>query len=263
MYKPHFLIVAHGSRSQAWNNAVTEFAQQADAACREFSAFSGASACYMEFGRPSIPEAIQALSQTHSEVIAQLLFLSVSQHVTVDIPNEFASAAKQIDSEKNQARYQCGGCKITLLTPPPAPELLADNAARRIRSQTQLTSQDAVLFVYYGTKSFLPAWDALAQSTIDNLRDEFSGVKMAWGYAGDMVGFSPDSLANLIDKLAQKCNRIVILPALVACGLIQNEVIPAAITKAQFGEKVLYFEDAILPDPHLAARFAEIASKHL
>ncbi|MBZ0254765.1 hypothetical protein K8I31_01800 [bacterium] len=263
MYKPHFLIVAHGSRSQAWNNAVAEFAQQANETCHELGAFSGASACFMEFGRPSIPETIQALSQSHSEVIAQPLFLSVSQHVTVDIPNEFSSAAKQIDSDENQTRYQCGGCKIRLLTPPQAPELLAGNAARRIDAHTQLTPQDAVLFVYYGTKSYLPAWDALAQSTIDNLRDEFPGVKMTWCYAGDMVGFSSDPLANLIDKLTQECSRIVILPALVANGLIQKEVIPAAITKAQFGKKVLYFEDAILPDPHLAARFVEIAAANL
>ncbi|MDP8242459.1 MAG: CbiX/SirB N-terminal domain-containing protein [Candidatus Hinthialibacter antarcticus] len=260
MTKPHLLIVAHGSRSSAWNNAVVEFAQQADAACQDSGAFSGASACFMEHGQPSIADAVQSLSQSNSKVIAQPLFLSVSQHVTVDIPNEFEKAAAPIEAKNNHARFQCGDCTLTLLPPPQAPELLADNAARRIRSKIELTPQDGVIFVYYGTKSYLAAWDALAQSVIDNMKGAFPGVNMRWVYAGDMVAFSPEPLSKAIDDAARQWQRVVILPALVAKGVIQNEVIPAAIANAHASSKAVYFHDAILPDPILATRFVETAA---
>ena len=260
---PHLLIVAHGSRSKAWNNAVVEFAAQADAACRETGVFSGASAGFMEHGRPSITGAIASLSQSNTHVTAQPLFLSVSQHVTVDIPNEFARAAQAFGATNGQAQYQHNGCVFTLLPPPQAPELLAQNAARRIQSNIRLTSDDGVIFVYYGTKSYIAAWDALAQATINEMQSQFAGVKMTWAYAGDMAGFSPDPLAKAIDEMAQHCRRVVILPALVAKSVIQNEVIPAAVQNAQSGKQAVYFYDAVRPDPVLAKQFSDIAARQI
>ncbi len=263
MTNPHLLIVAHGSRSSAWNNAVTEFAVQADAYSREQSRFAGASACFMEHGQPSIGDAVTTISQTNTQIIAQPLFLSVSQHVRVDIPNEFSRTAQPFETPGEFLRYQINECGIILLPPPQAPELLAQNAARRIQSNLKITNNDGVIFVYYGTKSYLPAWDALAQSVIDETRRQLGDKHMTWVYAGDIVGFSPEPLANEIDETAKTCERVIILPALVAKGVIQRDLIPAAINRAKRGGQALYFDDAILPDPQLAKQFVEIASHRM
>lgn len=260
MTQTHLLIIGHGSRSSAWNQAVSQFAEQVNALCGEGAPFVSSSASYMEHGQPNIPDALRKASERFERIAAQPLFLSVSRHVTEDIPKEFASAATLESNDEQRSVYRLNGSQIDLLTPPPAASLIAQNAWRRIRKNVR-NGYDGlgVLFVYYGTRSFLPAWDALAQSAIDALKAELPAAPMRWAYAGDMVGFSPEPMMHAIDELAAYCDRVLVMPALVANGVIQNQVIPQAIARCAARERVLYFNDAILPDPDLARSFFDAA----
>jgi sirohydrochlorin ferrochelatase len=246
------LIIAHGSRSQKWNAAVTDLVGEIGCLNQESRQFHRVAGCFLEYGSPSIPEAVQSLSvEAVDGVLVLPLFLTVSHHVLLDIPAQLAKAAEP-DALRHPELYHCQGKPVVLLTPLPVPRLLARNLVHRMR-RFDLPASPGLIVVYYGTQNYIADWERLARYVHEKLTHDLPGVTLDWAYGGEAVGFAPDPLAKKIQAMAVRTAVVCILPALVAQGVIQATVIPQAIEKARVGDRVLYQSDAILPDPLLAA----------
>jgi sirohydrochlorin ferrochelatase len=85
-----YIVIAHGSREKASNNAFLEMVAELKSETRS-RAMTGA---FLELARPSIPEALdRAASEGAREVVVVPLMLFPGRHVAKDIPKLVREAA--------------------------------------------------------------------------------------------------------------------------------------------------------------------------
>lgn len=246
------LIVAHGSRSPAWNHAIESFCSNLQQRIRDEPGIEEVGWCYLEYAQPSIPAALEHhCRERQREIVALPLFLSVSQHVLSDIPSEVESTASLLERRDRTTVYECHGRRVYLLDPVPSTDLLANNVERRVRRLNVPMDGSGLIVVYYGARNYLRQWNHLAFHVQSKLLERYPHSQIQWSYGGEAVDFSPDPLAEAIRQTAQDAPQVVVIPALVAVGVVQNEVIPAAIERSGLRERIVYPGDAILPDTEL------------
>lgn len=255
------IVVAHGSRHRSWNQSILDFAEHCRDATTATEAFSRTVAAFMELSDPSIPDTLRDEAQHSDELVVMPLFLSVSKHLREDVPAEVASAAQWVETREDMSLYDLNDTPVWLLPPPPAPVLLADNIAHRLSKASVHSETAAGVLVFYGTASYQRDWDAMAQQTCDGLAETAPAARWTWGYGGDSVGFAPEPLLKTVNTLLTEHERVFIVPCLVGYGVIQREVIPAAVQACSHPDRIQLLDDAILPDPALAATFVSIAQE--
>lgn len=257
-------IIAHGSRSAAWNHAIETFCSNIRPARREGVGFDDVKWCYLEHAQPTIQEALDRHCQTSgNEVVAIPVFLTLGQHVTVDIPKRVEEVANLLEWRNGIAYYECKGRPVRLFQPPPTAELLADNIARRYKRWVGEVRDAGLMIVYYGSKKYISAWNHLGFNVQSNLMNQFPGLQVNWSYVGDAVDHSPEPLAEALTDMSFRTSKIVLLPAMVSVGVTQNEIVPAAIELAGLLDRIVYPGDAILPDSELERRISDHVLKIL
>lgn len=246
------LLIGHGSRSEWWNDAFRFFCQEVQQWIVPGMPFDKVDCCFLEYGEPLIPERIQRFCQEeNSDLLALPLFLSVSHHVQEDIPRQIAQVATLEFTAETYRRYRRMDRGIYLIAPLDVADVLARNLARRYR-QRSVRKPAQILLIFYGTKRYLDEWKRLAEATVSHLATELPGIKADYAFAGEATDFDPGALADRIQQMDDREKNVLLLPVLVAEGVIQKTVIPDAIERCKMGDRVQYFGDAILPDPVLA-----------
>jgi len=245
---PKLLLVAHGSRSRSWVQAVHGLvAQMADVAA-DGGTFGTVGGAFLENAEPSIPAALSDLDADADDVEALVLplFLTRSGHLREDVPEEVAGRAR-------------------ILPPLDPSRWLTDNLMRRLQRQTDAApSRSGVVLVAYGSGPFRNQWDAMLQRTCQVLKDR--GVAdAAFAYVGHLVGMSPEPTAQALRIVAQRTpglERLHVLPVLFGIGMLQTGPITEAVASARegLGLEICYSTDAILPDPELARALVEHAT---
>lgn len=250
---PHLLIIAHGSRSQKWVDSIESFTKEVCEVNRtNGSIFVDVSCCYLEHTNPSIPDAIQQLSQTNRTIISIPFFLAPGVHVQQDVPELVMSVGSVLQTDKQFVQVQNNGSTIFLIPHCSASELLAKNALHRLQKHDCKIEDSSLILVYYGSKRFPVIWDELTQSIELYIGNEHPNLKIKSVYAGDTVDFSPQQTSDAISTLSSQSNNIILLPMLLGVGVIQTDVIPKAIEQSGLGKKVMYKMDSVLPDQLLA-----------
>ncbi len=251
---PHYLIIAHGSRSEKWNGAIHEFVKQIQQVNEQNGpAFGNISCCYLEHAEPSIPAALQALSQSEQHVIAIPFFLAPGVHVQRDVPELVKEAGKMVRQDGEYIHVKIDRADVHLIPHFAEAELLAENAVHRLKQRTPGTDTGLVL-VYYGSKRYPGIWNALMRDVESKIKQQLDTIQIRSVYAGDSVDFSPQPLVDAMNALEKSCSQLVILPMLIAVGVIQTEVVPKALEQANVQAQVISPQDSILPDAELAQR---------
>lgn len=250
---PHLLIIAHGSRSQKWVDSIDTFTVDVrDVNESKDSFFADVSSCYLEHTNPSIPDAIQELSQTNRTILSIPFFFAPGVHVQQDVPELVMSVGSVLQTDKQFVQVQNNGSNIFLIPHCSASELLAKNALHRLQKLDCLIEDSSLILVYYGSKRFPGIWDELTDSIEVLIKHEHPNLIIKSVYAGDTVDFSPQQTSNAISTLSLQSNNIILLPMLLGVGVIQTDVIPKAIEQSGLGKKVMYKMDSVLPDQLLA-----------
>ncbi len=246
------LIIAHGSRSAAWNHAIETFCSDIAAPAYADKCIDEVRWCYLEHAQPTIKMALEHYCQdSNTEIVALPLFLSVSSHVKTDIPKEIQTVAQFVERREGMVSYECNGSHIILLDPPPTLDIISNNIERRVKRLGVSMKESGLLVVYYGSSKYLRQWNHLAFNVQSRLLEYFPHTQVNWGYAGEAVEFSAEPLADILKEMLQIVRPVVIKPALVAVGVVQNNIIPEAIELANAGDNIIYNGDAILPDAEL------------
>lgn len=253
------ILVAHGSRHDSWNRQIRQFTTDMEAAHGARSHFQRFATGYMELSQPSIPDVIRDEAGHGNELVVVPLFLTASKHMKEDVPREIASVAETAGESESGVLYRMGNTRITLLRPPEAEVLLADNVVNRVEARSIPHPGTAGILVYYGTRSHQERWDAMAKCTCGHLEQRMPGMHWSWNYGGESVQFSPEPLQRQIEQLGTEHDRVLVIPALVGYGVVQREVIAKATEPWQGDEQVVVFQDSILPDARLAERFLQYA----
>lgn len=258
MSAPVLLLISHGSRSETWNNAIRRFCLDAERIAKEISApFQTVEPCFLEHETPSIGDALGELGGNRGvDVWAFPLFLSASSHVREDIPEILAAEAEPAGGEAGETHFTCRGRRLRYVHPVPAAELLAANAVARFRRHAPGDGSKALVLVYYGSKKYPAVWDELAGGVAARLAGPLDGVPAFTAYGGDAVEFSPGPLAAAIRTASRMAETVVVLPMLIAPGVVQTRVIPQAAAAAG-ALNVVSPGDAILPDAAMARAVVE------
>jgi CbiX protein len=246
------LIIAHGSRSAAWNHAIETFCSDIAAPAYADKRIDKVRWCYLEHAQPTIKMALEHYCHdSDTEIIALPLFLSISSHVGTDIPNEIETVAQFVERREGMVTYECNGIPIILLDPPPTLDVLSNNIKRRIRRLDVSMKESGLLVVYYGSSKYQRQWNHLAFNVQSRLLEYFPHTQVNWGYGGEAVDFAAEPLADILKEMLKIVQPVIIEPALVAVGIVQNKIIPEAIGQVDAGKDIIYSGDAILPDSEL------------
>ncbi len=265
--RPAIVIAAHGSKAEGWSDAVEEFAEHVRQTPGVAAAFSMVAPAYLEGPAPRIPDVVQvAIEAGCSEVLVVPLFLTVSTHVSEDLPGVLGlPVPPHVEQRLRTEGHEplAPGLPVRLLDIGPLAELLVANVERRVALREADRKEEALVLVAYGSTLHHDKWEELMHAMQMRLLEHGYGYA-GHAYVGHTVGTSPEPTSQAIHLAAHQAGirRVHVVPLLVGVSNLQTTVIAAACMDAARSHprtQVLYAADAILPDGDLAAHVAAVA----
>lgn len=248
--RPGLLLIAHGSRDEAWVRLV-------DAALdRLRAAFPGvpATAGYLELvdGR-LIPDGVRELErQGVTDIVAVPLFVSSgSTHL-----DEIAWALGLKDEpelETDLTRVDTA-CRVHLCPPMDDHPLIAAIVVERARALAKDPAREALVLVGHGSEhpGFRERWEAL----LDRLTQHV-GQAVGFGMA-TYATFHPDTLRVRVAEAAEG-HRVVVVPLFLSAGYFTRTVIPQKLS----GLPYAYSGETYLPHENVYRWLEETARQGL
>ena len=264
------MIAAHGSKTPGWNAAVDDFVRDVAATPGIGDAFATVQAAYIEGSGPSLPDVVRLnLSSGCPEVVVIPLFLTVSTHVSEDVPGLLGLPVGQHVRRRLIAEGyspHAPGLPVRLVSPGKLEDLLLKNVLRRTSLLSQDKRHEAIVLCAYGSAIHHEAWEALLHALRTRLMQAGYG-HATHAYVGHVVGMSPAPTAQAIVDSSRTAGvrRVMVVPLLVSVAALQEQIIAGAVADAERRVRmpVLYEADAILPDGDLAAHLGFVALQAL
>ena len=251
------LLVNHGSRSDAWRNGLLELEKNVKDSILHDGSVSGVKTAFMEYTEPSIATRLKEFdAENYSDVVIVPVFLTVSSHSFDDIPTLIG----QKDNPKSIELFKIE--KIERYTPKArvhiAPlldftDMLKRNVLRRFNELSKDGSNEGLVLIAYGDKTYNAEWSRLMQDVGEFVKQNAGITDYSFGWCGHIAHYDPDSTTVAINEILKKKKAAIVVPVLVAFDeMFQIKIIGGGIGKVpQFKERVLYRPDAILPDKNL------------
>lgn len=264
------LLVNHGSRSNAWRNALLDLEKNVRDSIMKNGNIDDVKTAFMEYTEPSIATRLKEFDrENYSDLIIIPVFLTVSSHSFDDIPTligqkDDPKSIELFKIEKMERYTPKARVHITPLLD--FTDLLKKNILRRFNALTKDTKNEGLVLIAYGDKTYNAEWSKLMQDVGEHVRQNSGLTDYSYGWCGHIAHYSSDSTTVAVNQVLQKKKKAVVLPVLVAFDeMFQIKIIGGAVQKAnQSEEKVLYKPDAILPDKNVeewviqtSGRFAE------
>lgn len=248
--RPGVLVIAHGSRDEAW-------VQLVDVALNRLrAAFPGVpvAAGYLELvdGR-LISDGVRELErQGVTDIVAVPLFVSSgSTHL-----DEIAWALGLKDKpalETDLARVHTA-CRVHICPPMDDHPLIAEIVAERARALAENPAREVLVLVGHGSEhpGFRERWEAL----LDRLARH---TGQAVGFAkATYATFHPDTLRDRVSEAAEG-HRAVVVPLFLSAGYFTRTVIPQKLA----GLSYAYSGEAYLPHENVYRWLEETVRKGL
>ncbi len=152
--KPGLVLVAHGSPSPTWNEAVMKFEAQIQQEAQKEGIFQAVRVAMLEFAEPSVPEAVAELeAQGCDSIVAVPLFIAPSGHSLFDVPAvlgiyhspEIAAVLKEEGVQV--ARPKVPICLTGTFS---SGDLLERYALSEIRKLSRNPEEEAIVFLLHG-----------------------------------------------------------------------------------------------------------------
>jgi len=251
------LLVNHGSRSDAWRNGLLELEKNVKDSILHDGSVSGVKTAFMEYTEPSIATRLKEFdAENYSDVVIVPVFLTVSSHSFDDIPTLIG----QKDNPKSIELFKIE--KMERYTPKArvhiAPlldftDMLKRNVLRRFNELSKDGSNEGLVLIAYGDKTYNAEWSRLMQDVGEFVKQNAGITDYSFGWCGHIAHYDPDSTTVAINEILKKKKAAIVVPVLVAFDeMFQIKIIGGGIDKVpQFKERVLYRPDAILPDKNL------------
>lgn len=248
------LLVNHGSVAESWRNMLLDVEDQVKDEILKNPKISKITTAFMEYTEPSIATRLKEFDEEgFDEVILVPIFLTVSSHYSHDIPVicglqsdpkiQETLAKEKIDVYKAKA-------KVTITPPLDYSTLLKKNVERRVKALSENAENEGVLLVAYGDADYNQQWEEMVDDIGKYLKIKTGHESIAYAWCGHLVGYSTEPTLKGIEKLHELEDNVIVIPVLIANDpYFQNDIIQKACDMAE--GKVLYKQDAILPDANL------------
>lgn len=258
------LLVNHGSVAESWRNMLLDVETQVKEEVLKNPKISKITTAFMEYNEPSIATRLKEFDEEgFDEVVLIPIFLTVSSHYSHDIPvicGLQADPKIQETLKKEKIEVYKANARVTITPPLDYTTILKKNVERRVNALSKDAENEAVLLVAYGDADYNQQWEKMVDEIGKYLKIKTGHESIAYAWCGHLVGYSIDPTLNGIQKLHELEDNVIVIPVLVANDpYFQKDIIQKACDMAE--GKVLYKQDAILPDPNINQWVVDISSQ--
>lgn len=258
------LLVNHGSVAESWRNMLLDVEKQVKDEVLKNNKISKITTAFMEYTEPSIATRLKEFDEEgYDEVVLVPIFLTVSSHYSHDIPVICGlQSDPKIKEElaKEKIEVYNAKAKVTITPPLDYTTILKKNVERRVKALSEDAGNEGVLLVAYGDADYNQQWEEMVDEIGKYLKIKTGHESIAYAWCGHLVGYSTEPTLQGIEKLHELEDNVIVIPVLVANDpYFQKDIIQKACDMA--GGKVLYKQDAILPDDNLNQWVIDIANE--
>ena len=261
------LIVNHGSHSKQWRKMLLDVENQVKPDLLEDGKISGVRTAYMEYQGPNIADQLKKFDEEgYDEVIIVPLFLTVSSHTADDIQNIVGIQANPdviTDLKEQEIEVYKPKARVTITPLLDFPGYLKKNVARRYKAISKNHDNEGVVLIAYGSMPYNQQWTELIQDIGKYLKLNAGVENISYAWCGHIVQYASEPTTNAINQILEMEQSAVVIPILVAVDEnFQGKIIKNGVEAVKnHEEKVIYQQDAILPDDNINQWVIDIVKK--
>ena len=218
------VIVAHGSRSPRWNQAVEDVVNRLRERLVNEPGIGGIRLGYLEMAKPSIAEAVSDLvAQGCRRIVAVPMFVAASGHVQYDVPTVLGVLH---DPKVARALREEGitlvrpEVPITLTSPLSEGRSLEEYALSEVKRLSQQPQRETLLLLLHGDEDFQPKLDALARRLIGFVQENVGLSAGEWCYIAVGQGYGSQAVPKMEQAIARG-QRVLVVALFVASSAQQ------------------------------------------
>lgn len=263
------LIVNHGSHSKQWRKMLLDVETQVKPEILKDKRVSDVKTAYMEYTGPNIADQLRAFDEEgYDEIIIVPMFLTVSSHTADDIQNIVGIQANpDVIANLNEEEIEIYKPKAKVVITPllDFAGYLKKNVARRYKAISKDKGNEGVVLVAYGSTPYNQQWIELIQDIGKYLKLNAEVENISYSWCGHIVHYKTEPTTNAINQILEMEQTAVVIPILVAVDEhFQGEIIQDGVNAVKnHEEKVVYKQDAILPDNNINQWIIDIVKKTL
>lgn len=218
------VVIAHGSPSPRWNQAVAEVVEKVQEQLAEEPGVGGTRLAYLEAARPSIADAVSDLTaEGCRRIVAVPMFVGASGHVFHDIPVVLGTFHHPKVAQKLQEEgitLVNPTVRITLTPPLCYGRSLDAYAVAEAKRLSQDPKQEVLLLLLHGDDDFRPKLDHRAQRVVDSVRQEVGVSSGDWCYIGTGHHYGSEAVPKIKQAVAEG-RRVLVVGLFVAISARQ------------------------------------------
>lgn len=263
------LLVNHGSRSPVWRKMLLDVQAEVAEQLLRIDDVAQVRTGFMEYTEPSIATQLRELDAAGIErVLVVPLLLTISDHSFDDIPaicgqSDDGELVARLASENIEVHRPAAQVSFSPLLD--FSGLVRSNLVRRVRP---VMGPDApstgLVLVGYGSAEYDDDWQRFFTSTRAAAEADLGIQASAHAWCGHLVDYGRTPTLEAINAMLERTDRVVVLPQLVSYDpMFQERIIGRAVRECADPSRVLYTNDAILPEPAVGEWVVRIASQML
>ncbi|AZQ60887.1 cobalamin biosynthesis protein CbiX [Flammeovirga pectinis] len=250
------LLVNHGSHSEGWRKMLTDIEKDVEGDIMKSGEISEVRTAFMEYTEPSIATQMKKFdAEGYDRVIVVPIFLTISSHTSNDIPNivGLANDPKVKANLKEEGIETYTSNARVIVTPLlDFPTVLKKNITRRAKALSNGSGDEGVALIAYGDEEFNQQWEEMVEDIGRYLKAQTGIGSISYGWCGHLVRYSSEPTKKAIDQILDLEERAIVIPVLVANDEhFQGEIIQNGVDMVEDQKRVVYKQDAILPDANI------------
>ncbi|MGL1886356.1 MAG: hypothetical protein OCD76_07565 [Reichenbachiella sp.] len=250
------LLVNHGSHSEGWRQMLKDIEIDIKDDIMKSGEIRAVRTAFMEYSEPSIATQMKQFDEEgYDRVIVVPIFLTISSHTSNDIPNIVGLS----NDPKVKANLKEEGietytpkARVTLTPLLDYPTVLKKNITRRAKALSNGSGDEGVALIAYGDADFNQQWEEMIEDIGRYLKAQTGIGSISYGWCGHLVRYSSEPTKKAIDQILDLEERAIVIPILVANDEhFQGEIIQNGVDMIEDQKRVVYKQDAILPDANI------------
>lgn len=265
------LLVNHGSRSPVWRKMLLDMQAEIADDLLDIDGVGQVRTGFMEYTEPSIASQLRELDAAGIErVLVVPLLLTISDHSFDDIPgicgqSDDAELVVKLASENIEVYRPMARVEFAPLLD--FSGLVRTNLARRIRGiigRGTSGPTTGLVLVGYGSAEYDDDWNRFFEATRAGAEADLPIAASAHAWCGHLVDYKKGPTLDAINDMLTRTERVVVMPQLVSYDpMFQERIVGRAVRESNDPSRVLYANDAILPEPAVGRWVVQISRELL
>jgi hypothetical protein len=250
------LLVNHGSHSEGWRQMLKDIEVDVRDDIMKDNNIVDVRTAFMEYTEPSIATQMKQFDkEKYDRVIVVPIFLTISSHTSNDIPNIVGlSNDPKVRANLKEEGIDTYTSKARVVVTPllDFPTVLKKNITRRVKALSNGSNDQGVALIAYGDEEFNQQWEVMVEDIGRYLKAQTGIGSISYGWCGHLVRYSSEPTKKAIDQILELEERAIVIPVLVANDEhFQGEIVQNGVDMVDDQSRVVYKQDAILPDTNI------------